>query len=81
VAAMRKVDLEEQMPANKAALYLELIASGLRSGSAYLDPLDLSQRFELPHEVNLKLKVRSKRKKARGKLAVEISWSEDEAAD
>jgi amphi-Trp domain-containing protein len=81
VALKRRVDLNEHMPAAKAALYLELIASGLRSGSAYLDPLDLSQRFELPDEVNLKLKVRSKSKQARGKVAVEISWSKDEAAD
>ena len=71
------------MPAAKAALYLELIAAGLRKGSAYLDPDDLSRQFDLPSAVDFALRVRVRPKKARGKLSVELSWprSEDSRPD
>jgi amphi-Trp domain-containing protein len=83
VAAKRKVEFSERMPASKAALYLELIASGLRKGSAYLDPRDLSVQFEMPAELDFDMTVKVRPRKARGKLAIELAWSlnEDAQAD
>jgi amphi-Trp domain-containing protein len=68
------------MPASKAALYLELIASGLRKGSAYLDPRDLSVEFEMPAELDFEMRMNIRPKKARGKLAIELTWSLSENA-
>jgi amphi-Trp domain-containing protein len=80
VAAKRKVEFSERMPASKAALYLELIASGLRKGSAYLDPRDLSVEFEMPAELDFEMTMKIRPKKARGKLAIELTWSLSENA-
>jgi hypothetical protein len=80
MASKRSVEFSERMPASKAALHLELIASGLRSPSAYLDPRDLSLEFQLPAEVNLEMTVKIRPKKSRGKLSIELTWSlEDDA--
>ena len=83
MAAKQTVEFTERMPASKAALYLELIASGLRKGSAYLDPRDLSVQFEMPAEVDFEMTVKVRPKKARGKLDIELTWSltEDAQAD
>ena len=83
MAPKRRVEFNEHMPASKAALYLELIASGLRTRSAYLDPRDLSVEYELPAEVDLELTVKIRPKRSRGKLTIELTWSlnEDAQAD
>jgi hypothetical protein len=75
VARKRKARLAEHMPANKAALYLELIASGLRRGSAYLDPRDLLTQHRLPAEVDFEMMLRLRPKRRRGRLQIDLGWS------
>jgi hypothetical protein len=81
VAPKRKVRIRERMPANKAALYLELVAAGLRKGGAYLDPEDLSARFDLPSVLDFDLRVRTRRNQTHGNLRLELSWLRKDAPE
>jgi hypothetical protein len=79
VASKRKVDFSERMAATKAALYLELVAAGLRRGSASLNPRNLGEEYQLPTEVDLGLRLRLRPKRSRGRLTLELTWSLPEA--
>jgi amphi-Trp domain-containing protein len=75
-----KLEVEERLAANAAALYLEMLAAGLRKGSGRFVSRHSAVEFDLPTEVDFELEVKLDSAKAEGKIEIEVAWSLDENA-
>jgi amphi-Trp domain-containing protein len=69
-----ELEIEERLPANAVALYLELMAAGLRKGRARVSSGDLLVEFSLPSDLGFELAVKVDPEKRRGKVEIEFSW-------